>query len=197
VWKSISDYKVFEVIWLKIVFCLDFKVVERIFCHFAHVCYFVLSNIWFASEPIECGSWVINKLFNKTMQKLSTKLSKGRLETTTFFISPNIHLWLGYMCRIYSFQEVIVFLNLPQGIKWTFSIECFLIRLLWIENWSSLQSCENVWDRSSNEAKLQQFPDIACLCCYQWLKKYYITLTCFISFRTFLLLSNDLAIENK
>jgi len=36
-----------------------------------------------------------------------------------------------------------------------------------------------------NEAKLQQFADIAWLYCYQWLKKYYITLTRSLSFVTF------------
>jgi len=44
---------------------------------FAHNFYFVLKNIWLASELIKCGSRVVRKLFNKTMQKISVKLSNG------------------------------------------------------------------------------------------------------------------------
>jgi len=35
---------------------------------------------------------------------------------------------------MFSVQEVTIFLNLPQAIKWKFSIGCFHIALLWIEN---------------------------------------------------------------
>jgi len=38
------------------------------------------------------------------------------------------------MHRIFSVQEVTILPNLPWAIKQKFSIECFHIRLLWIEN---------------------------------------------------------------
>jgi len=70
----------------------------------AHNFCFVLIKIWLASGPIERGSSrVINKLFNKILQKVSAKLSiggprgiskKGGPEATASFASLNIHLWL-------------------------------------------------------------------------------------------------------
>jgi len=80
---------------------------------------------------------VINKLFNKTMQKLSVKLSKGgphgiseRGGPRRPPRSPPLLPSLDYMYRMFSVQEVNILLNLSYAIKRRFSIECFYIRLL-------------------------------------------------------------------
>jgi len=65
-------------------------------CSFLHMCWgapsfgifaynlcFILTNTWRASELIKCGSSVFNKVFNKTMQKLSAELAIGDLHGTS------------------------------------------------------------------------------------------------------------------
>ena len=93
-WKSISHCKLFEVIWFYIVLCLHIKVVEGpplalLLCFEKHM-----------TCSRACGSRVVHQLLNKTMQKLSAKVSKrghatslkkGGPETTALFAFPNIH----------------------------------------------------------------------------------------------------------
>ena len=51
---------------------LHINVVKLPFGTFAHTFCFILINVRLASELlIKCGSRVVHKLFNKTMQKLS------------------------------------------------------------------------------------------------------------------------------
>jgi len=57
------------------------KFVEGPSSTFAQNLYFILKNIGLVSELIKCGSGVVLKLLNKTVQKLSAKLSR---ETSGF-----------------------------------------------------------------------------------------------------------------
>ena len=85
-WKSF-DYNLF--------FAYTLKLLRIPIWHFAHNFCFILTDIWLASDLKKCGSRVINKLFNNTMQKLSATRSKGGLRRP--FRSPlliSIHPWL-------------------------------------------------------------------------------------------------------
>jgi len=76
-----------------------------------------------ASEFIKYGSRVINKLFNKTMQKLSAELSKaGPRRSPPLISTPD------YMYGMFSVQEVTLLLNLSEAIKRKFSVQCFYVR---------------------------------------------------------------------
>jgi len=85
-----------------VIHCFANIVEEPLFAHL-HICFALFWKTWIASELIKCDSRVVHKLFNKTMQKLSAKLSMGGMaslkkgvpEATTSFASPNIHPWLG------------------------------------------------------------------------------------------------------
>ena len=61
----------------KLFFVYIFKLLRGPFRHICTKFCFIITNIWLASELIKRGSGVINKLFNKPMQKLSAKLSIG------------------------------------------------------------------------------------------------------------------------
>ena len=78
------------------------------------------------SEFIKYGSRVINKLFNKTMQKLSAELSKAGPKRSPR--SPPLISTPDYMYRMFSVQEVALLLNLPEAIKRKFSVQGFYVR---------------------------------------------------------------------
>ena len=61
----------------KLFFVYTFKLLRSPFRLICTKFCFILTNIWRASELIKPGSRVINKPFNKTIQKLSAKLSIG------------------------------------------------------------------------------------------------------------------------
>jgi len=96
-----------------------------------------------ASELINCGCRVINKLFKQNNANVSAKLSKGGPhaisenkgpEAIGSFASPNIHPWLYVVYTIFAVQQVAILLNLPKAIRRRFSIECCYIRLQWCAN---------------------------------------------------------------
>ena len=87
----------------KLIFVYTFKLLRAPFGTLAHNLCFILKNTPIASVLIKRGTRVINKRFNKTMQKLCAKLSKRGpsrhlwktgCEATASFASPNIHPWL-------------------------------------------------------------------------------------------------------
>ena len=77
-------------------------------------------------EFIKYGSRVINKLFNKTMQKLSAELSKAGPRRSPR--SPPLISTPDYMYRMFSVHEVTLLLNLPEAISRKFSVQCFCVR---------------------------------------------------------------------
>ena len=70
-WKSISHCKLFEVVWFYIVLCLRIKVVKG-----TPLAHFLLYFKKHMTCSRACGSRVVHQLLNKTMQKLSAKVSK-------------------------------------------------------------------------------------------------------------------------
>ena len=64
-----------------------------------------------------CGSRVVHKLLNKTMQKLSAKVSKSGHETTALFAFPNIH-----PCSQLHTKEPAPFYNTIELIKVLFNV---------------------------------------------------------------------------
>jgi len=77
-----------------------------------------------ASELIKCGSRVVHKFFNKTMQELTAKPSKGGLSRHLWkrraWCDRFVHLPLisapDYIHIILSIQKVAILLNLPQAV---------------------------------------------------------------------------------
>jgi len=70
-----------------------------------------MQQLLFASEHIKCRSRVINKLFSKSMQKLSAKLSKGGQRRPPR--SPSLISTPDYRYRMFSVQGVTILLSLP------------------------------------------------------------------------------------
>jgi len=74
-------------------------------------------------------------------------------------------------CEFRNYAKVFNWMLLPQTtVNWKFMYCVY-------------QSLAKVWNYSSNDAKLQQFPGVAWLYCYEWHSSYYyFTLTCSVRF---------------
>ena len=102
--------------------------------------------------------------FNKTMKKLSAKLSKevSRRPFLSYLLIPTP----DYMYRMFSVQKVTILLNVPYSIQQNFSIECSYIRLLYFEKCFAVTW--NVTEPLKQWGKIADISDIAWLHCYVW-----------------------------
>jgi len=96
--KSISNCKLFEVIWFEIVLYLTLKLLRAPFITFAHNFCFIFKNIWLASELIKCGSYAYQQNNAKAKCGIhewgsTAYLKKGAWGDRIVHL-PNIQLWV-------------------------------------------------------------------------------------------------------